>query len=138
MVRNFRVSTLSSLRKLKRVYAYWWTLAYCYDGNADKIIENLIASYCDAKNYWRANEKEIDFIVQNNKKIIPIEVKKKKNLEKTDINHMSYFLKKYKIKKGYFTYNGEETSSSSGSSMMFFMPFWKWLLDFEGILANKP
>jgi len=128
IVRNFRVSTLSSMRKLQRVYAYWWTLAYCYGDNIDKITENIVASSLDAKNYWTKGGKEIDFIVLNNNKIMPIEVKNKNELRKEDIKTMVYFLKKYKIKEGFFVYNGEEKEIYIDKLKINLIPLWKWML----------
>ena len=62
IVKNFRPNTLSTSRKLQRVYPYWWSLAYCYGDNNDKIFESLIFSSLDGDYYWRDLDKEIDFI----------------------------------------------------------------------------
>ena len=128
IVRNFRVSTLSSVRKLQRAYAYWWTLAYCYSDNNDKIYENIIASYYDAKNYWRKDNKEIDFIILKDKNMIPVEVKNKDNLNNHDTKNMIYFLKKYNLKEGYIIYNGEEEEEIIDAFKIKKIPFWKALL----------
>src|SRR3989344_190890 len=128
IVRNFRVSTLSSVRKMQRAYVYWWTLAYCYGENNYKIYENIIASYYDAKNYWRKDNKEIDFVILKDKNIIPIEVKNKDNLNSHDTKNMIYFLKKYNLKEGYIIYNGEEEEEIIDAFKIKKIPFWKALL----------
>ena len=128
-IRNFRVSTLSSLRKLQRVYAYWWPVAYCYGSNFDKIMENIVISYADGKNYWRKDGKEIDLVLVNNKGVIPIEIKNKTNLSKEDLKNMIYFLKKNKLRLGYFIYNGEEKEMTlNNKAKIIFIPLWKWLM----------
>ena len=128
-IRNFRVSTLSSLRKLQRVYAYWWPVTYCYGSNFDKIMENIVISYADGKNYWRKDGKEIDLVLVNNKGVIPIEIKNKINLSKEDLKNMIYFLKKNKLRLGYFIYNGEEKEMTlNNKAKIIFIPLWKWLM----------
>lgn len=128
IVKNFRVSTLSTSRKLQRVYTHWWSLAYCYSDNEDKIIENLVASTLDAKYYWRKLDKEVDFIVLNGKDVLPIEVKNKSELKTEDISNMKYFLEKYKIPQGVIIYHGEEKEIKFDNKKIKLIPLWKWLL----------
>jgi len=127
-IKNFRPSTFSTTRKLQRVYPYWWTLAYCYTDNFDKIAENLISSTCDLKYYWRENGKEVDFLLVENKKILPIEVKNKDHIDVTDMKNMLYFNEKNKIKKGVLIYNGEEKTEVFEKTEIHLIPFWKFLL----------
>ena len=129
IIRNFRVNIFASSRKLQRAYPYWWTFAYCYSNNQDKIIENLIASSIDAKYYWRKNEKEIDFLKIDGKKILPIEVKNKKELNKTDSKNMKYFLEKFNINIGIMVYNGERQEIKIGRKRIICVPFKNWLLE---------
>lgn len=132
-VRNFRPNTLTASKKLQKVYANWWTLAYCYSDNNDKIIENLVASYSDAKYYWRKNGKEIDFLMvdKNKKGFILIEVKNKNELAKSDVNNFRYFLRKYgsKTKMCFVVYNGKEGQLRIGRKRIRLVPLWKWLLE---------
>lgn len=128
-IRNLRISTLTSSRKLQRAYAKWWTLTYCYTENYDDIMENVVASYMDADYYWRKEGKEIDFLIVDNKKILPIEVKNKEKLSNSDLANMVYLLKKSKIEKGVFLYNGKEEKIKIGKKEIILMPLWKWLLE---------
>ncbi len=128
-IKNFRISAFAASRKLQRIYPYWWTLAYCYTDNYDKIMENVVASIIDGKYYWRKNKKEIDFLIVDKKKVIPIEVKNKKELLKRDLTNMKYFLEKHKIKEGLIIYNGKETEIiTSKNKKIKCLPLWKWLL----------
>jgi len=129
-IKNFRVNMFISSRKLQRVYPNWWTLAYCYTNNYNKIMENVVASFIDAKYYWRKNGKEIDFLKIDKKKIIPIEIKNKNNLTKNDLKNIKYFLKKYKIKEGLIIYNGEEDEIKINNKKIKFIPLWKWLISY--------
>ena len=137
-IKNFRISTSTVSRKMQRLYPYWWTLAYCYGDNYNKIMENVVASSIDAKHYWRKNGKEIDFLVIDGKNILPIEVKNKKQLTKNDMKNMKYFLEKYRMEEGIIIYDGEEseekfTNRRQGnqgfSARIRHIPLWKWLLE---------
>jgi predicted AAA+ superfamily ATPase len=127
-IRNFRVGTLTSSKKMQRLYPNWWTLAYCYTDNYDRIMENVVASSLDAKYYWRKDGKELDFLGVE-KKILPIEVKNKNELTKNDLRNMEYFLRKYKIREGLVVYNGKEGEIKvEKNKRIRFIPLWKWLL----------
>ena len=128
-IRNFRVNVISASKKMQRIYANWWSLAFFYSDNYDKIMENVVCNSIDAKYYWRKNDKEIDFlIVDEKKKIIPIEVKNKKEIAKNDMKNIKYFLKKYKVKEGIIIYDGKEDEINFDSKIKL-IPIWKWLLE---------
>jgi len=92
-------------------------------------MENAVASSIDAKYYWRKDGKEIDFLLVKGKKIIPIEVKNKRELTKNELKNMKYFMEKYKIKQGFIIYNGKEQEIEINKNKKIkFIPLWKWLL----------
>lgn len=128
-IRNFRPVIFTVSRKLQRVYSYWGSLAYCYSDNYDKIMENIVASSIDAEYYWRKDGKEVDFLIINKKKMIPIEVKNKTDLKKDDLKNMVYFLKKYNLKEGFVIYNGNEDKVDIQKIKIKFIPLWRWLLE---------
>lgn len=128
-VKNFRPSSFSAARKLQRVYPYWWSLAYCYGANEDKIMENLVASALDLKYYWREAAKEIDFLNIDAKKIIPVEVKNKEVVAERELKNMLFFLKEYKLSSGFLVYKGEEKITAFDKKQIKFIPFWKFLLE---------
>jgi predicted AAA+ superfamily ATPase len=128
IIRNFRPSTLSTTRKLQRVYPYWWNLSYLHDVNKDKLMESFIASLLDLKYYWREGNKEIDFLAVENHKIDIIEIKNKEKIEEKDIYSMQYFVNKYQVKSQIIVYTG----SSSVSENRKLFSFWDFAL-----LENK-
>lgn len=130
-IKNFRPNMLTASRKMQKVYASWWTLALCYTNNYDKVMENIIASSIDAKYYWRKNGKEIDFLATDGKKIIPIEVKNKKEATNNDLKSIKYFLEKYKVKEGAVIYTGEKEEIKINSKKIKLIPLWRWLLSNE-------
>lgn len=129
IVKNFRPNTLSTSRKLQRVYPYWWNLSYCYGDKNDKILESLIFSILDGKYYWRDLEKEIDFIKVERKKILPIEIKNKEKVENRELATLVLFMKKYNLKKAILLYLGEEKVETIEDKQITFIPFWKFLLE---------
>lgn len=125
-IRNFRVSTLSSSRKMQRIYPYWWTLAYCYSPPEDKIMENLVASVLDLTYYWREKEKEVDFLLVKDKVVIPLEVKNKENLSGRDRRWLDYFLATYDSPSGFVIYTGKEIISQGKITAV---PLWELLME---------
>lgn len=124
-VRNYRVGVMSSSKKMQRLYPYWWTLAYCYGDNDDKIMESVVASSLDARHYWRKDGKEIDFLLLDGKRILPVEVKNKEEVSGHDLKPMRYFLEKYSVKEGLVIYNGKELKDRN----IRFVPLWRFLLE---------
>lgn len=78
LLKNFRISTLSSSRKLKKIYPYHWSLifGFCKNIEEGKLLEAITSSLIGSNYYWREKQKEIDFILKRDC-IIPIEVKRK-------------------------------------------------------------
>ncbi len=108
LIKNYRPSIRATSRKLRKVYPYNISLCFPFYPDLEKgeIYESLVASL-DIENYWRKGNKEVDFIKLDKKKIIPIEVKAKKDLRKEDLLSLIYFLKKYAVKEGIVVYLGE-------------------------------
>lgn len=128
-IKNFRISISASSRKMQKVYPNWWAMAYCYTDDYNRIMENVVASSMDAKDYWRENGKEIDFLRVEGKKITPIEVKNKVEVTKNDLKSVKYFLRKFKAKEGFIIYNGEEqVVKVNKNKRIRLVPLWKWLL----------
>ena len=130
-IKNFRPSSFAVSRKLQRAYPYWWTLAYCFSDNEDKIKENAVGSIIGAIYYWRESGKEIDFLTLEHKNLLPIEVKNKEWIEKSDCENMRYFRSKYKSKEGVIVYKGKDASKGDG---LHIIPFWKFFLDFSDVI----
>lgn len=129
-IKNFRVSSMSVSRKMQRAYPYWWSLAFCYTNDFNKVIESVVASVIEAKYYWRKNGKEIDFLIIDENKIAPIEVKNKIELNKEDLKHIRYFLTEYNVKEGWIVYMGDkEGEEKIGGKKIKYIPLWKWLLE---------
>lgn len=114
-IKNFRVSTRATSRKLQRAYPYHWALGFGWTGKLD--FETVVASLLKAKYYWRKNGKEIDFLLVNNK-ILPIEVKEGTKIDKNELKSLVYFMKKFNLSKGIIVYDGEEEKVKIGNIVL--------------------
>ena len=74
--------------------------------------------------YYNHNEKEVDFVLNMKDKIIPIEVKSKNKLRKTDFNHLIWFMKKKKINVGYLLYDGQVDCVEKEGTRIYLLPWW--------------
>ena len=66
------------------------------------IISELIKEGKENIKFWQnKNKQEVDLILEENKKITPIEVKFKENLKSDNEIGLKVFLEEYKLKEGY-------------------------------------
>lgn len=128
VVKNFRPATLSTSRKLRRIYPYWWSLAYCYGQDTDKIVEAMVFSCVDATYYWRDLSKEVDIIRVENGQVMPIEVKNTKALEERDLFALKFFVEKFGVKRAFVFYLGEEKVIAFKNCVIEMIPFWDFLM----------
>jgi predicted AAA+ superfamily ATPase len=124
IVKNFRISILAESRKLAKVYPYDISLAFPFNPSVEssKILECVVASQTNAKNYWRFGNKEVDFILRD-REILPIEIKAKEELEKNDFKNIKYLMKKFKVKSGIVIYLGETKRLENGIIAINFLDF---------------
>jgi predicted AAA+ superfamily ATPase len=107
-VKNFRMSSLSESRKLKKVYPYNISLVFAFNRFVDKgkVLESVVADRLNAERYWREGNKEIDFIIKNTE-ITPLEVKHAKELNSDDTKQLDFFIHRFKINQGIVVYRGD-------------------------------
>lgn len=95
VIRNYRPSTMSSSRKLRRVYPYHFCLIAHDPIDQSKLMECVAASLLDVAFYWRDDSKEVDFVVDNN----PVEVKWQETITRDDYKSLRYFMRKFNAKR---------------------------------------
>lgn len=132
VVKNFRPSIRAESRKLKKIYPFNISLAFCFYPKLieGKVYENLVCSALNLNKYWRKGEKEIDFL-KVNEKILPIEIKEKETIKKNDIKNLIYFMKKYKFNKGIIVYSGKEEILKIDKKEIILFPIHKLLFNFS-------
>lgn len=126
-VKNFRPRTRTTSRKLQRAYPFHHALRFGWSGKID--FETAVASFLDAKYYWRKDGKEVDFLVIGENGILPVEVKESLKINKMELNSLFFFMKKFGIKEGAVVYGGddEEKLESDGRTVRK-IPLWRLFL----------
>lgn len=112
MLYNYSANQLTSEKKLKRIYLT--SSSFCtalHDfSQLGMVVENAVISIEPYSFFWRdAYKHEVDFIKIENEKIIPIEVKYKNRIIKTDYNNLYLFAKKFKTNKAIMLTNQIES-----------------------------
>ncbi len=133
-VYNFSKNKLTSEKKSKKFYPASTSLAFLYDSDYGKIIESLVLQNFNYKFFYRKAEKEVDFVELNDEKdILPIEIKARKSIDKEMKKSLLDFMKKFKVKRGVIVtedYESEEDSEWFGiKGKIKYIPLWKWLLE---------
>ncbi|MBI4453920.1 ATP-binding protein [Candidatus Woesearchaeota archaeon] len=126
-IKNFRGKQLTSSRKLQRIYPYHWNLMYPFGWN--NLYECFAANILNAKNYWRENKREVDFILFG-KNLIPIEVKSA-NIKKEDLINLIYFCKVNKLKQAFIICENEDKIEKIEDITVTYIPLWRLALEPE-------
>jgi len=133
---NFSRNMLTSEKKMKKFYLATTSFFSFLNNEIDesKLIENLIVAFVDAKFFWRTPQKyEVDIILKEKNKIIPIEVKYKDYISKKDTKNLLRFCEKFNIEEAVMITqsksNEEIFELKSGNRVKIkFIPAWKFLL----------
>ncbi|MEM3829725.1 MAG: ATP-binding protein [Conexivisphaerales archaeon] len=105
IVRNYRPSSYSESRKMKKVYPYNVALALSHSKlEKGQIYETIVAGALNAENYWRQGDKEVDFIQKE--PLVPYEVKSGKDVSCNELRSITYFISRFDCKEGYVIYDG--------------------------------
>lgn len=127
-VKNFRGSLKVSSRKMKKYYLSHPCIALAIEHpDAGRAVENLVLFAAKAMLFWRAGNKEVDFIIQN-ENITPIESKYTMSVKTSDIKGLLKFMDIYKCKKGLVVTDDYEAEEEHRDGKIRFIPLWKWLL----------
>lgn len=131
---NFSKNMITSEKKMKKFYLTTTSFFTALNDQTDepKVAENLAVISTGAKFFWRTPQKyEVDIILKN-EKIIPIEVKYKKTIQKKDTLNLLRFCRKFNIKEALMITKDEENEKEinykNNKIKITFIPLWKWLL----------
>lgn len=132
LVRNYRPSIRAESRKLVKIYPYNIALSLCFYPKLSEgqIMECLVGSAINANKYWRNKYMEIDFLKVNGE-LVPIEVKNKDSISKSDLKNIIWFMDKYDISNGIIVYSGKEDSIKINDKKIILYPISKLLFNFS-------
>lgn len=99
---NFRPSSLSASRKLKKYYPATTSLIFSrskdiFERNIGSVLETYVVNALQASSYFREGKKEIDIILKDGK-ILPVQVKAK--VEEKDLSGFSDLMSYIKAERG--------------------------------------
>lgn len=95
---------------------------------AGHLVEATIANNLENISFWRTPHHEIDFIIKSDNKIIPIEVKYKTRIDKSDIKSILKFMEEFQLKKGYIITKDLLEQQKINENELIFIPAWLFLL----------
>ena len=131
---NYRKDGIS-IRKLPKTYVSSTGIIFSLEPQdfeeketLSRIIENLVVISCKAKYYWRRGKNEVDIVFEQNKKLVPVEVKYRKEIEKKDLKGLLRFMSENKADFGIVV--SEETLNvvKHDDKTIWIIPVWLFLL----------
>ena len=112
--------------------------AITLDDDPGKSVENVVAWHLMKKGfesktffepfYWK-NQYEVDFVYDDSKRIIPVEVKYR--ARPTDIKGLLAFMEKFEVKRGIVVTKDTLEEKLIGDKTLMFIPAWLFLLVVE-------
>lgn len=125
---NYSKNLLTSEKKLKRIYPLSTAFSYLFNAKEGRIIENAVNMNGDFKFFSRIGDKEVDFILTEKNKTIPIEVKYQEEIRERDLKGLFFFMEQNHLKEGLVISKNLEKISLFEGKKISFVPLWKWLL----------
>jgi predicted AAA+ superfamily ATPase len=130
---NYRKSGVS-IRKLPKTYVYSTGIIFSLEPQyfteketLSKIIENLIVTSCKAKYFWRRQKHEVDIVLEKNKKLIPVEVKYSKEIQKKDLTGLLRFMNENKTDFGIIVSEETLNEVKQDEKTIWIIPAWLFL-----------
>jgi predicted AAA+ superfamily ATPase len=127
---NFSRNLLTSEKKLKRLYLTSTTFLFSLADPLEmgKAVENLVVNSTQAKFFWRDVRHEVDAILVEGERIIPVESKYRNNISRKDIKGLLKFMERFRLSEGYVITETMEREEKIGDKKIIYIPLWKWLL----------
>jgi len=99
-----------------------------------KIIENVVYNILSLKyakgddlnnfiSFWRQGQKEIDFIIIKEGKLLPIEVKFSENFSDRDLVALTDYVKKKKLEYGIVVTKNKFAKKEINGQLLYFIPY---------------
>lgn len=141
IVELYTKSAVKKLRKARKIYVADPALAsailkfgkdiFLDSVYMGKLAETVaIAHSLNAQNkvgFWRGDKnKEVDMVIYDSKKLLPVEIKYSSGVESGDIQGLLDFMDKFKISKGIVVTKDEEKVMKLGAKIIHCLPVWMW------------
>lgn len=99
---NFSRNLISSERKLKKAYLASPSFAWALNDFSETgtLVENYVVSQSDCRFFWRdAYKHEIDLVIVDDDRIIPLEVKYKNEVKESEYKNLLLFCRHFKCQE---------------------------------------
>lgn len=134
-VYSYTPSLLTSEKKMKRAYlsSPAFTLAMSTGIDFGVVVEQYYVNSLGARLFWRTPKKvEVDAVLLQDDKVVPVEVKIRKDFRKKHTAPVFAFMKKYDLNLGYLISDSMDTVISEDNRRVRVIPYWKyWTLTNE-------
>ncbi len=131
---NYRKGAIS-IRKLPKTYVLSTGIIFSLDPQSfqeketlSKVIENLVVVSCGARYYWRRGRNEVDVVLEQNKKLVPLEIKYRKEIGKNDLKGLLRFMKENKADIGILISEESLNEIKQDNKTIWVIPAWLFLL----------
>lgn len=131
---NYRKGAIS-IRKLPKTYVASTGIIFSLNPQSfvdketlSRIIENLVVVSCKAKYYWRRGKNEVDIILEQNKRLVPIEVKFRKEIKNKDMNGLHRFMDENDLDFGIIISEDTLNEVEHDKKTIWVIPAWLFLL----------
>lgn len=112
---NFSRNLTTSEKRFKKYYLASPSFSFALTDfiNESLLFENYYASLTSARYFYRdVNGHEVDFVnIGQDQRIIPVEIKNKKRIDKSDYRNLILFMNKFQIKEGFIYCRTDEKST---------------------------
>ena len=136
---NYRKGAVS-IRKLPKTYVASTGIIFSFypqnfteKETLSRIIENLVVVSCKAKYYWRRGKNEVDIVLEQNQKLIPIEIKFRKEIENKDLKGILRFMDENNIDFGIIVSEAALNEIKLNKKTIWIIPAWLFLVMEESI-----
>jgi len=134
---NYSPNPLTRYKKNRKIYPAYTAFSFAtlredidIKNFIGKIAENLVLQKLNTNFFYRTDRgKEIDFIATENNKVIPYEVKYRKNIDKSDLSTINSFMKEFKTSVGVIVSENTEEVQLTENGQIKFVPLIKFLLE---------
>jgi len=131
LVPNFRISALAASRKARKVYPAATSIAFSFSGDLGgqalgRALETIFCCEAEAAHYYRKGNREIDFLLLGENKIVPVEIKTEAS--EGDVHSFASLLGKLGLRKGLLLTLGRFDTFSRGDVAVLVVPVWVFLV----------
>lgn len=131
--KRYSKSIETQIRKLEKCYASDVSfLQLALNPNIGKIVETVIASQLMSRSlnlyYWRDNNYEVDIILDERGKVIPIEVKYRDEIKLSELKGIFKFLESFKEDSAIVVSKDKLKQEKIGNKFILYLPAWLFLL----------